>query len=199
MIIVSMATLWPLGCSCTSHCMRTILTRTKLLTECSPQDDVEIDAYNKSGRHLGSLKLIYMLQVVFLDCILRHHTGNVSTAVARTLVQICIPFAVLAGICVFWVVYYFVAKKGSPRQARRDFEWLHIRLRLSCYSVLGYFHPSITAAALNVFSCYRVDHPIPSGTPYPNLLQVSMFACFRAWIFLHHLQGAPLSVGPGIV
>ena len=102
-----------------------------------------------------------------------HPTYHSALPVIRILVQVFLPFVILAAFCLAWVAAYCILRRRSSSQGTVvGREWLGRRLQLTCYSVLGYFYPSIVQACLTVFSCYPVDNPIPAGTSYPEHLQV---------------------------
>ena len=103
-----------------------------------------------------------------------HSTYHSALPVIRTLVQIFLPFMILAAFCLAWMVAYCILRRrGASPGTLVGREWLGRRLQLTSYSVLGYFYPSIAQACLTIFSCYPVDNPIPAGTLYPEHLQVS--------------------------
>ena len=106
-----------------------------------------------------------------MDCMLPHNNNSLPLAVTRTLVQLAIPLIMLIAFCTAWTAAYIYLQRFRPSDNRGK-EWLSKRLTLTCYSVLGYFYPSLTQAALGVFACYPIDHPIPSGTLYPTFLKV---------------------------
>ena len=111
------------------------------------------------------------MQSAALDCILSHSNNGIPLPVARTLVQLAIPFIILAAFCSAWILAYVYLQHHQPIVIR-ECGWLPRRLKLTCYSVLGYFYPSLTQAALAVFACYPVDHPIPPDTLHKSFLQV---------------------------
>ena len=187
-------------------------------------------------------------QVVALDCILRHHSGNLSTAVVNTTVShlLSLCYSASSGCCTTvestmlssqiarhdrkwlrpagadllrgvgllptlhygsspgrvlllpWIIPYPEVGLSSPIPCGTTQPYfrsaLRIRLRLTCCSMLGYFHPSITAAALGVFSCYPVDHPIPCGTTQPYFTSASacMASSIFAWFFKVSIRTKPL-------
>ena len=114
------------------------------------------------------------LQLASLDCILRHHQSSLPVAVSRALVQICLPFAILAFFCVVWLMAFPLLRWPSGKYSAA---WLVRQLQVTSDSVLGYFYPSLTQAALSIFSCYPIDplvHPqIPSTVPYSSFLKVT--------------------------
>jgi len=113
-----------------------------------------------------------LLQVVALDCLLQHHsTSSLPLSVLSTLVQLAIPFCIL----LFFTLLFCGLHIWSWRQngAKADRACLKRRLQVSTYAVLGFFYTSITQAALNQFSCYQIDSPIPLNIAYPQFLQVS--------------------------
>lgn len=127
----------------------------------------------KMATHMLGL-IVSWLQSAALDCILPHSNAGLPLAVARTLVQLAIPLIILVVFCTAWVAMYTFAWWCCEETAEsKGPEWLSKRLKLTCYSVLGYFYSSLTQASLGVFACYPIDHPIPSGTLYQSFLEVS--------------------------
>ncbi len=121
---------------------------------------------------MSSMTSHALLQVVALDCLLQHHsTSSLPLSVLSTLVQLAIPFCIL----LFFTLLFCGLHVWSWRQnaAKADRAYLNRRLKVSTYAVLGFFYTSITQAALNQFSCYQIDSPIPLNTAYPQFLQVS--------------------------
>jgi len=123
---------------------------------------------------------------VALDCLLQHHsTSSLPLSVLSTLVQLAIPFCIL----LFFTLLFCGLHIWSWRQngAKADRACLKRRLQVSTYAVLGFFYTSITQAALNQFSCYQIDSPIPLNIAYPQFLQVSrqvpkrVLALQQAW------------------
>ena len=95
-----------------------------------------------------------------------------SHATTRLVIQLFLPFAMLAAFASAWLLVYGVLhlRQVSKRPARG---WLPKRLQLTAFSMMAYFYPSFTQASLSIFSCYRVDHPVPSETTYAENLQAS--------------------------
>ena len=112
-----------------------------------------------------------VLQVVALDCLLEHQsTSALPVSLLATLVQLAIPLCIL----LFFVLLFCGLHlwRWWWKGAKWDQACLNRRLSIAAYAVLGFFYTSFALAALNQFSCYHIDAPIPSGTPYPHLLQV---------------------------
>ncbi|KAL0038200.1 hypothetical protein WJX79_007783 [Trebouxia sp. C0005] len=124
-------------------------------------------------------------KVVALDCLLQHHsTSSLPLSVLSTLVQLAIPFCIL----LFFTLLFCGLHIWSWRRngAKADRACLNRRLKVSTYAVLGFFYTSITQAALNQFSCYQIDSPIPLNTAYPQFLQAS----WRAGYWVQNMQYA---------
>lgn len=110
------------------------------------------------------------LQVVALDCLLQHRSQRVPLSVLSTLVQLALPLCILVLFVLFFSCRY-IWRRGQGRQQPRCM--LSKQLKVSTYAVLGFFYTSLTQASLNIFSCYQIDAPTPSGTPYVENLQAS--------------------------
>ena len=121
-----------------------------------------------------------------LDCILRHHQSSLPLAVSRALVQICLPFAILAFFCAVWLILFPLLRWRWP-SGKYSAAWLVRQLQVTSYSVLGYFYPSITQAALSIFSCYPIDVSVPSTTPYPSFLKVTTHSSILAFQYAYSL------------
>ena len=112
------------------------------------------------------------MQVVALDCLLQHQSSSpVPLSVLSILVQLAIPFCIL----LFFVLFFCLLHLLSWHKSGANPGWysLRRRLKVTTYAVLGFFYTSLTQAALNLFSCYQIDYPIPADTPYPQFLQAS--------------------------
>ena len=119
-----------------------------------------------------------VLQNVLVSCMLSQHSRAIPAPVALILLQLFLPFAILAALCIAWAMWAMWRQQqtaGSPC----DWPLLGRQLELIAYSVLGYYYPSLVQASLSVFSCLTVDHPIPSGLLYQSAAQVG--AC--CWHF----------------
>ena len=108
------------------------------------------------------------------DCIVHQFSGSTHLSVMRILVQIFVPFAVLLLFSIAWAAVYYLKHLQAPMQ----FDWLQKRLLLTSFSVLGYFYPSLTQAALNIFACFPLDSPVDQDTLYRDNLRVSYAAAF---------------------
>ena len=53
-----------------------------------------------------------------------------------------------------------------------DPQWLARHLKITAFSVSGYFYPPLSQATLNIFSCSPIDSPIPAELPDKDLLQI---------------------------
>lgn len=115
---------------------------------------------------------LWYMQFVSLDCLLQYHQSQLPLAVSRVLVQIFLPFAILAFFCFVWLLVYLFLQQQQP-DGNRNLGWLTKKCQISAYSVLGFFYPSITQAALSIFSCYPIDAPVPANTPYKAFVMVS--------------------------
>ena len=139
------------------------------------------------------------MQVVALDCLLQHQrSSSLPLSVLSTLVQLAIPFCIL----LFFVLFFCLLHLWSWHKHGANPGWysLRRRLKVTTYAVLGFFYTSLTQAALNLFSCYQIDYPVPAGTPYPQFLQASRasscnFASSRAYGFAISSSGELLRGG----
>lgn len=103
-------------------------------------------------------------QSAAFDCILPHSNHGVPLSVARTLVHLAIPFIILAAFCTAWILAYACLQHYHPLLIRGHVHgWLQRRLKVTCYSVLGYFYPSLTQATLSDLQCLPATQLI---TPY---------------------------------
>lgn len=122
--------------------------------------------------NVHNIVTLFVMQVVALDCLLqRHSTSSLPLPILSTLVQLAVPFCFL----LFFVVFFCVLHIAAWHKAGANPGWhtLSRQLKVSTYAVLGFFYTSLTQASLNQFSCYEIDYPIPTNTPYPYFLQVS--------------------------
>ena len=108
---------------------------------------------------------------------MRQHGRGMPVSVALILLQLLLPFAILAALCIAWAM-----RAMWQRKTAGAFDWplLGRQLELIAYSVLGYYYPSLVQASLSVFSCLTIDHPIPAGLLYQSAAQVG--GCFWAAI-----------------
>lgn len=135
------------------------------------------------------------LQVVALDCLLHHRSQHIPLSVGSIHVQLALPLCIL----VLFVLYFscrYTWRKFLGRQQPRNV--LSKQLKVSTYAVLGFFYTLLTQASLNIFSCYQIDAPTPSGTLYAENLQVSLLPALIQnhtvdWRFLKK------SIGPAVV
>lgn len=111
---------------------------------------------------------------------MRQHSRGMLVSVALILLQLLLPFAILAALCIAWAVRAMWAVWQQETAGAFDLPLLGRQLDLIAYSVLGYYYPALVQASLSVFSCLTIDHPIPPGLPYQSAAQVG--GCFCAAI-----------------
>lgn len=115
-------------------------------------------------QYMHASDLCSVMQSAALDCILPHSNHGVPLSVARTLVHLAIPFIILAAFCTAWILAYACLQHYHPLLIRGHVHgWLQRRLKVTCYSVLGYFYPSLTQATLSDLQCLPATQLI---TPY---------------------------------
>ena len=127
----------------------------------------------------NKLTMHTVLQNVSVSCMLSQHSRATPAPVALILLQLLLPFAILAALCIAWAMWTMWAMWRQHQTAASPCDWplLGRQLELIAYSVLGYYYPSLVQASLSVFSCLTIDHPIPSGLLYQSAAQVG--ACCR--------------------
>ena len=106
------------------------------------------------------------MQVVPLDCWI-HYTG-LPLHVSRTIVQIIVPIIIMVLLMLAFCIHHRF--RGDAADSR----WLRRHINITAFSVTGFYYPSLSQAALNIFSCFPIDRPIPAGTVYKEFLEVSL-------------------------
>ena len=106
------------------------------------------------------------MQVVPLDCLI--HYTNLPLHVSRTIIQIIVPIVMMGILMLAFCAYHYA--KGSTT----DSSWLRRHIKITAFSVSGFFYPSLSQAALNIFSCFPIDTPVPWDLPYKDYLQVML-------------------------
>ena len=91
---------------------------------------------------------------------------GLPTHVSRTIVQIIVPIAMMGILMLGFCIYNAIVRQAA------DPSWLRRHIRITAFSVAGFFYPSLSQAALNIFSCFPVDTPIPADQPYRDFLLV---------------------------
>lgn len=109
------------------------------------------------------------MQVVPLDCLI--HYTSMPIHVSRTTVQILVPIIMMAILMLAYIKPYhaFKGRKADP-------SWLRRHIKITAFSVAGFFYPSLSQAALNIFSCYPIDVAVPDDLKYKHLLQVAQIS-----------------------
>ena len=120
------------------------------------------------------------MQVVPLDCWI--HTTGLPLHVSRTIVQIIVPIIIM--ILLMLACYINHLYRGNAA----DPGWLRRHISITAFSVTGFYYPSLSQAALNIFSCFPIDQPIPAGTVYQHFLQVSVDAPHSFTCLLNHMS-----------
>ena len=82
-----------------------------------------------------------------------------------------VPIVMMAILMLAFCIYHALRGKEA------DPSWLRRHIKITAFSVSGFFYPSLSQAALNIFSCYPIDAPTPSDIKYADLLEVRLRNC----------------------